>query len=184
VLPHLPSARRATRRSFIRLAIIHGVPVVPAFCFGSSDLYYTSRFLHGLRKWLVRNARIAIPLYSGRCAALLRRGRLRCAARTRSCLPHRHRCYPRFRSSPTRTRFTRARPRRRWGMFAYPTPIGFPLPVPQNIVFGEPLLFPQSAEPSTEEVAKAHEQFIAALTALFDEHKGRFGCEARSLEVL
>merc|ERR1719395_274078 len=26
------------RAGFVRLAIIHGVPVVPAFCFGSSDL--------------------------------------------------------------------------------------------------------------------------------------------------
>ena len=74
------------RAGFIRLALIHGVPVVPAFCFGSSDLYYTSRLLHGLRAWLVRNLRLALPLYSG--------------------------C---------------------WGMFAYPTPIGFPLPVAQDV---------------------------------------------------
>ncbi len=125
------------RAGFIRLAIIHGVPVVPAYCFGSSDLYYTSRLLHGLRVWLVRNLRIALPLYSGG-----------------------------------------------WGMFAYPTPKGMPLPVPQNIVFGPPLSFPQVAEPSPAEIEKAHDAFIEALVQLFDAHKDEFGCKGRKLEVL
>ena len=39
------------RAGFVRLAIIHGVPVVPAYCFGSSDVYFPSRALHGLRSW-------------------------------------------------------------------------------------------------------------------------------------
>ena len=69
-------------------------------------------------------------------------------------------------------------------MFAYPTPKGFPLPVPQNIVFGEPLRFPHTPEPTKEQVDAAHAQFIAALTALFDKHKGEFGCADRTLEVL
>ena len=56
------------RAGFVRLAIMHDVPVVPSFCFGSSDLYYTSRLAHKLRVWLVRNLRIALPLYSGGCA--------------------------------------------------------------------------------------------------------------------
>uniref|UniRef100_A0A7S4FBP6 Acyltransferase n=1 Tax=Chrysotila carterae TaxID=13221 RepID=A0A7S4FBP6_CHRCT len=53
------------RSGFIRLAIVHGLPVVPAYCFGSSDLYFTSRAAHALRLWLVRTLRIAIPLYWG-----------------------------------------------------------------------------------------------------------------------
>ena len=125
------------RSGFIRLAIIHNVPVVPAYCFGNSDLYYTSRLLHGLRVWLVRHLRIAIPLYSGG-----------------------------------------------WGLFAYPMPKGFPLPVPNNVVFGDPLSFPQTDDPTREEVQAAHDTFIAALTALFEEHKAAFGCASRSLEVL
>ena len=125
------------RSGFVRLAIIHGVPVVPAYCFGSSDVYYTSRVLHGLRVWLVRNLRIAIPLYVGG-----------------------------------------------WGMFAYPTPKGFPLPVPNNVVFGDPITFPQKLDPSKEEVQACHEQFIAALTALFDAHKAEHGFADRKLEVL
>lgn len=125
------------RSGFVRLAIIHGVPVVPAYCFGSSDIYYTSRALHGLRCWLVRNLRIALPLYSGA-----------------------------------------------WGMFAYPTPKGFPLPVAQHVVFGDPISFPQVAEPTKEQVDAAHQQFIAALNALFEEHKDKYGCAGRKLEVL
>jgi hypothetical protein len=125
------------RSGFVRLALVHGVPVVPAYCFGSSDIYHTSRLLHGLRVWLVRNLRIAIPLYSGRL-----------------------------------------------GMFAYPTPKGFPLQVPQNIVFGDPIRFEQVAEPTKEQVDAAHQQFIAALTALFDDHKATYGYASRTLEVL
>ena len=125
------------RAGFVRLAMIHGVPVVPAYCFGSSDLYYTSRALHGLRSWMVRNLRIALPLYSGD-----------------------------------------------WGMFAYPTPKGFPLPVAQHVVFGDPISFPQVADPTKEQVDAAHQQFIAALNALFEEHKAAYGCAGRKLEVL
>lgn len=69
-------------------------------------------------------------------------------------------------------------------MFAYPTPKGFPLAVPQNVVFGDPLTFPQLADPSAEEVSSAHAQFIEALTRLFDEHKATYGCAERTLEVL
>ena len=125
------------RAGFIRLAIIHQVPVVPAFCFGSSDLYYTSRFAHPLRNWLVRNLRVALPLYSG---------------------------------GP--------------GLFMYPTPMGFPLPKAQSIVFGDPITFPHAAEPTSKEVSQAHEAFIAALTNLFDTHKAAYGCAGRTLEVL
>ena len=125
------------RAGFIRLAIIHQVPVVPAFCFGSSDLYYTSRFAHPLRNWLVRNLRVALPLYSG---------------------------------GP--------------GLFMYPTPMGFPLPKAQSIVFGDPITFPHAAEPTSKEVSQAHEAFIAALTNLFDTHKAAYGCAGRTLEIL
>ena len=125
------------RAGFIRLAMIHGVPVVPAYCFGNSDLYYTSRMLHGLRMAILRTLQIALPLYSGG-----------------------------------------------WGLFAYPTPRGFPLPVPNNVVFGAPLSFQQKADPSKEEVQACHEQFVVALTALFDAHKAEFGYAERKLEVL
>ena len=125
------------RAGFVRLALIHNVPVVPAFCFGSSDLYYTSRLAHGLRVWLVRNLRIALPFYSGD-----------------------------------------------WGMFAYPTPRGFPRAVPQDIVFGDPISLPHILEPTKEQVAAAHDTFIAALTKLFDAHKAEYGYPNRKLEVL
>ena len=126
-----------SRKGFVRLAMIHGVPLVPAYCFGSSDLYRTYGAFYGFRRWLVRNLRIAVPLYSGS-----------------------------------------------WGFFCYPTPKGFPLPVPQDIVFGDAWQPPQNAAPTREDVDAAHAIFVARLTALFDAHKAQFGYGERVLEVI
>ena len=49
-----------SRKGFVRLAMIHNVPLVPAYCFGSSDLYRTYGAFYGARRWLVRNLRIAV----------------------------------------------------------------------------------------------------------------------------
>ena len=70
------------------------------------------------------------------------------------------------------------------GCVAYPNPLGFPLRVPQNVVFGDPIVFEQSDNPEKEVVAAAHAKFVTALTALFDEHKKEFGVGDRELEVV
>lgn len=54
------------RKGFLRLALQHGVPVVPIYVFGETDLYRTFGFAKGLRMWLVRTLRVAIPLFWGR----------------------------------------------------------------------------------------------------------------------
>lgn len=41
-------------------------PVVPVYVFGEDKLYTTSNFCIGLRRWLVKVARIGIPIYWGR----------------------------------------------------------------------------------------------------------------------
>eukprot|EP00927_Polykrikos_kofoidii_P017926 TRINITY_DN18224_c0_g1_i1.p1 TRINITY_DN18224_c0_g1~~TRINITY_DN18224_c0_g1_i1.p1 ORF type:complete len:377 (-),score=50.40 TRINITY_DN18224_c0_g1_i1:129-1184(-) len=125
------------RYGFLRLAIVHGTPVVPAYVFGCSDVYWTSRLFHGARIWLVRNLHVAVPIYWG--------------------LP---------------------------GFLTYPTPLGFPLPVKQSVVFGEPILFRQNDAPTPEDIAIAHEEFVKALIALFDAEKGRHGYGDRSLEMI
>jgi len=53
------------RKGFIRLACIHGVDIIPCYCFGEADLYSTSRLLHGWRMWLVKKFGIAMPLAWG-----------------------------------------------------------------------------------------------------------------------
>lgn len=53
------------RFGFVKLAIQHGVPLVPAYVFGCNDLYYTSRFLYGLRAQLVQSLGVCIPLCFG-----------------------------------------------------------------------------------------------------------------------
>ena len=56
-----------------------------------------------------------------------------------------------------------------------PVGVGGCLPVPRparlTVAVGPPLRWPQEDDPSEETVRAAHAQFVAALTALFEEHK-------------
>eukprot|EP00967_Tisochrysis_lutea_P087885 scaffold124415_cov33-Tisochrysis_lutea.AAC.2 len=126
-----------SRYGFVKLAIEHGIPLVPTYVFGCSDLYYTSRFLHGLRKTIAKFARVALPIYWGR-----------------------------------------------WGFCAYPWPKGFPLEVPQHVVFGDPVFVQQRESPTRAEVEAEHARFVQALTKLFDENKAEFGAAGRTLEIM
>mmetsp|Transcript_1111 Transcript_1111/g.1453 ORF Transcript_1111/g.1453 Transcript_1111/m.1453 type:complete len:313 (+) Transcript_1111:50-988(+) len=54
------------RKGFVRLALEHGCALVPVYAWGENDLYYTSSFLLGLRIWIVKTFRVAIPLFIGR----------------------------------------------------------------------------------------------------------------------
>ena len=40
------------RYGFAKLALEHNVKLVPIYCFGTNDLYYTPDFLTGFRKWI------------------------------------------------------------------------------------------------------------------------------------
>jgi len=53
------------RKGFLKLALRHGVPVVPVYVFGSSDYYHTSSLGYKTRLWLSKNLGICIPLARG-----------------------------------------------------------------------------------------------------------------------
>lgn len=50
---------------FIRLALKHGIPVVPIYTFGETKLYRTSSLFMGLRRWLVARLRVCVMLATG-----------------------------------------------------------------------------------------------------------------------
>jgi len=50
------------RQGFVRLALQHGVPLVPVYCFGEAQLYQQSQFLMGARSWVQRNIGLALVL--------------------------------------------------------------------------------------------------------------------------
>jgi len=43
----------------------HNVPLVPAYVFGSNDLFETSKFLFGLRWWLMKRFGVCLPFCRG-----------------------------------------------------------------------------------------------------------------------
>ncbi|VEU40561.1 unnamed protein product [Pseudo-nitzschia multistriata] len=54
------------RKGFIKLALVHGVPIVPMYVFGCSDSYYTYNWMaQRFRLWLVKNLGICITPCSG-----------------------------------------------------------------------------------------------------------------------
>lgn len=50
---------------FIRLAMRHGLPLVPVYAFGENQLYTTWDFALGLRRALAERLRVGLPLISG-----------------------------------------------------------------------------------------------------------------------
>ncbi|CEM25103.1 unnamed protein product [Vitrella brassicaformis CCMP3155] len=53
------------RLGFVRLAVRHGVALVPCYVFGASDTYFTCRLLEKLREWISERLKLTIPLICG-----------------------------------------------------------------------------------------------------------------------
>merc|ERR1712113_1010016 len=53
------------RKGFVKLAVEHGVPLVPCFAFGEVDFYTTSNFLLGIRRKIASTLFVAIPIAWG-----------------------------------------------------------------------------------------------------------------------
>ena len=51
---------------FVRLAMRHGVPLVPTYAFGENALYKTHEVGMGWREWIALRLRVGLPLATGR----------------------------------------------------------------------------------------------------------------------
>ncbi|XP_011030707.1 PREDICTED: diacylglycerol O-acyltransferase 2-like [Populus euphratica] len=63
---------------------------------------------------------------------------------------------------------------------------GTPLPFqrPMHIVVGRPIELKQNLQPTVEELAEVHGQFVAALEDLFKRHRARVGFADLELKIL
>eukprot|EP00605_Chrysophyceae_sp_TOSAG23-4_P002906 GSChrysophyteH1.ASY1.ANO1.3201.1 assembled CDS len=55
-----------SRFGFVKLALQHGVELVPMYTFGENEIYHISHAFHDIRHWLQRNLSIGISLFYGR----------------------------------------------------------------------------------------------------------------------
>jgi 1-acyl-sn-glycerol-3-phosphate acyltransferase len=60
----------SSRKGFVKLAMRKNISVVPMYVFGSNDLFYTSSFLMGPRKFLMKKFGICIPFCFGLLGSL------------------------------------------------------------------------------------------------------------------
>ena len=191
----------AKRRGFLRLALLEGARVCPCYNFGSVDLYRTYEGpapLYALRRWLMRRARVCVPLFTGAWGTFAPRPVRqtivvgppvaltddddKAAAKAGGGGAKKAK-----KKAGRADGHTYDKGYSKWEKFDVDAALadvdagghgnaGFTDGTKERGGGGK--------EVSEAALAKAHERYMAALRALFDEHKARLGYGDRELEIV
>ncbi len=146
------------RKGFVKMAMKHGVPIVPVYCFGNTHAMHKAR-----TPWVLEALSRCVALRVGRGGACCHWARAECALRPRS---------PTNPASTHQqiTRLLRTSLILTWGRWGLPIPYRVPL----LYAVGKPLRVLHRADPSRAEVDAAHAAFCRALQDLFDAYKHHY----------
>ncbi|KAL2988448.1 hypothetical protein AAZX31_11G087000 [Glycine max] len=153
------------RRGFVRITMVKGRPLVPVFCFGQSNVY---KWWKPGGKFFLKFAR-AIK-FTPICFLELAPNMYRSSSKVNSSIfvGNKLKIFAKWDS-------------KRWiQMMLSPLPFRHPM----HVVVGRPIELDKKPEPTTEEVAKIHSQFVEALQDLFERHKARAGYPNLELRIV
>ncbi|KAL5168779.1 Diacylglycerol O-acyltransferase 2D [Glycine soja] len=186
------------RRGFVRIAMVKGRPLVPVFCFGQFEAVPSHQYCRNADQSHMQSTAASPQSFQALLTGFEAQTwtPVKCCWRalwdmmnsTAPVIPATHVNSPTALSSYVNWHSNVYKWWKPGGKFflKFARAIKSPLPFrhPMHVVVGRPIELDKKPEPTTEEVAKIHSQFVEALQDLFERHKARAGYPNLELRIV